>query len=352
MIARTNSTTSSSFGCSSLKIILTGKWFVITCAVASIAAVVILSMSAANMFPPIGSKAFIAAISIGSTILLLSFSGLIGTILAQNKNKKNDNPITQIKVRSIPPLHASFLPTKNTARLDDEQIIKNLQKQGYEGPFEEGGGGRCLFLSILPQIRESDLLNLSSSNQQRFKDWKELDKNQKAHLLRQIALEEEEQFLNNLPQGNLSNLNDLERIKELYKDMLEEVEKKRHADIRQQVRGVREAEMLTYCINHFQTYKKNTLRFANWAGTSELISIGILFKRRVMAFGQDFASSEEIKYDDKGNVLPYYASPLEFLPPILVFQCDGGGHYKRLEAPPNYDHSAISKSRITGSEQH
>ena len=191
----------------------------------------------------------------------------------------------------------------------DQQIILNLrEKQKYQGPFEEGSEGRCLFYSIVPQITQADVgRGLTSKFKKYFERWSALSKADKADRLRHMALDEEEDFLAALPINTKEFTPDQiqERIVELYKDGIQQFENV-GAEALNRARTTSLQEQFAFCKNRFKEYKEATWRPSNWAGTSELIAIGrFILNRKIKLFWQE---GSETHLDAQGNVLPYYSS--------------------------------------------
>ena len=224
---------------------------------------------------------------------------------------------------------------KIKVKWDDQTIIKNLIQQGFGSPVDKGGDGRCLFRSISPQITEEDCIVASTiphiqSLLCSFDEWSSYNLLEQSDLLRRLAMAEESYFFSSLSEDMALDEEGLKWIRELYKDMLAEIEHPLNFRLRETVRNTTDLEKYTYCRNHFSAYKASTSRPTNWAGTSELIALSRVFNRQTMAFGQDFASSKKVRLDQEGNVLPYHNWPCGTNPPIVVFQTNGGGHYQLL----------------------
>lgn len=321
------------------------KWLSLTFTAGEVAGIIIIGLGTANLFGSVGSMGFTASLATGGTLILTATIGLSGVgIIIYCKNPKSSPPLIDTTLPAEPKTDSNIEPERASAKspptqksvpLNDAEIIENLHRQGYKGPFEEGMGGRCLFLSIIPQLLPADIrLLLSSRYKEHFNNWLTLDKYAQADRFRQIALEEEELFLNTISSDSTRlTYNEEEGIEELYKDMLEELEKLGHARVRNRSTNDPLLNKLKYCKENFQQYKDNTLRPTNWAGTSEFTALGRLLKRQTQAFGQDFASREDVELDEEGNVLPYFTSFSGNLPPLVVFQRGGGGHYQRLVPP-------------------
>lgn len=265
-----------------------------------------------------------------------------------NKISENSHVSVSSSVEEPPkePPKVTVNPPTTKKELNDEEIINNLLKQGYSRPIEEGGDGRCLFWSILPQITEADVVKGEASKYANyFEGWKNLPANSadddKLDRLRQMALAEEEDFLKPLSASSKADMAKFSpdqkmRIFELYKDMIQELRHLAPDSVRKHLAELElnsDAEevlyqQFVYCKNSFKEYKSKTQQKYNWAGTSELIAIGRILECDVKAFGQD---TEPSSLDEKGNVLPYFSSGGGSSTPIVVFQCNGGGHYRRLE---------------------
>lgn len=311
------------------------KWMGPIFALIALCGLVLAALNIAHLFGPVGSSGFIVSLSCGGAIFLGSLI-VIALSCQAPKRKTERSPIRKEIPRKIsttlPSPITTSSPTKKSRKLSDGEIIKNLEKQGYVGPFEEGGGGRCLFFSIVPQITQTDIDQVDTAYNSYFHDWGNLSKEEQADRLRQVALAEEAEFMKNLDTNNLDAPAQV-RIRELWKDMKEELEHLGHFKISRLFASTSIVEMGDYCKREFDRYKSNTERSTNWAGTSELIAIGRIFKRQVIAFGQDFASGDNSHLDEQDHVLPYFSTAKTALSPIVIFQCHGGGHYKRLVPP-------------------
>jgi len=289
---------------------------------------------------------------------LLIFRGAIlsiisgGFLLLLSKNVRENWKGRQLQVIYLPESKPKIptpkipkpkIPTpkipssKNTStQMDDQSIIQQLTTQGFGLPEEKGGGGRCLFLSIAPQLTEADFAHAISIPHLNpllcsFPEWINLSAIEQADLLRTIALEAESHFFRTLPVNPKDLIaEDLDWIRELFKDMIQELKYSSFDDLRKQVAATSDLEKFEFCNQNFETYKKRTIRPHNWAGTSELIALSKVFNRQTMAYGQDYASSEKVLLDSDKNVLPYYHRQAGKTPPIVVFQLNGGGHYRLL----------------------
>lgn len=238
---------------------------------------------------------------------------------AQYKSKQSVQTDVQVKLSD---------PKPNVRLVNDREIIENLHKQGFEGPFEMGGGGRCLFLSIAPQITGEDLIE--TPEKMPLEQWSRLNLQEQADQLRAWAMQNEQAFISTLPRSYARlNKQDHLWIKELYKDMIQELRGLALKDVHEITKNSTKKDCFNYVKNNFEMYRQHTERSTNWAGSSEAISLSRLFKRHIQLFGQDSASSADVSFDDNGDVLPYckYSGKN---PPIFIFQRNGGGHYQRL----------------------
>jgi hypothetical protein len=224
-------------------------------------------------------------------------------------------------------------------KMTDPEIIHNLVLQNYSKPIEKGGDGRCLFLSIASQITEEDIDNVFPRRLS-FCDWSKLSLGGQADELRKLAMARETIFFDTLPLNVLDLTQDeLVWVRELYKDMLQELNKMSSSNsdhmqlLHKMITENSDELKLEYFKKNFLDYRKKTSQQFNWAGTSELIALSRVFNRETVAYGQDYASSDRMRIDKNGNVLPYHHRMFGRTPAIVVFQCNGGGHYKMLKLP-------------------
>lgn len=255
---------------------------------------------------------------------------------------KTDLQKMEALLNSILGHHKVKVGAKSSKKMTDPEIIQNLVLQNYSRPIEKGGDGRCLFLSVASQITKKDLVQAFLLEHLDgicgFAQWSELSLGEQADHLRKWAMQEENHFFTNLP-STVQELNedDLNWIREFYKDMLQELKGLGTSNsgqmklLHEMITESSDEQKYECCKNNFEEYSQNTSRQFNWAGTSELIALSRIFNRATMAFGQDYASSNEVKLDENNNVLPYHHRPLGSTPAIVVFQCNGGGHYKMLK---------------------
>lgn len=276
--------------------------------------------SGKRLYPNVNKSLIIAGVAFCSFFSLGIAYGIFLTVTY--KKKINISDLTASSKTS-----SSTTSVKETVfYLNDAPIVANLKKQGFLPPIERGANGSCLFLSVAPQITQEDLDYLDDSM---LKDWNSSTEQEKADLLRMLAMRAESQFICSLNDGIL-NEEDVDWINELYKDMLQEIEKLNFSDTRERSKAASAEEKLEFCKAHFSEYKKRTKKTYKWAGTSELIGIGRTFNRKVIAYGRDLAQSKKVLVNAKKEIQPYYESPTGELPPIYVFQCSGGGHYRQL----------------------
>ncbi len=242
---------------------------------------------------------------------------------------------------------------------DDNEILKKLKTGNSLINKECGGGGKCLFYSIAHQIKTEEFnaalakskeLILNATKREPFKEaidktrlrnvncsWTDLNETEKADVLRIIALIHQWEFINGdgfaLPTEKVDMW-----YEELYKDMLQELEvsgfsfsgskpisdAKLHVNIKKKRKCVKE---------WFPEYLKMTIELTNDAGSSEMIALSIFFNRVIKAYGEDGVAKHQIQWNDNGELLQYFSflpSDTPQKPPILIFQCGGGGHYQAL----------------------
>ena len=289
-----------------------------------------------NTFHLIGGLSlFVAGVSLCSIIPL-----------AIKKNCFKPRPIT---IRKLNKQEYAYHPT-------DEQIIHNLKLQGYSQPKERGKEGyHCLFYSALPDIISSDANpEVDLKYLEHFDNWKSLKKIERGQHLRTAALQNEQEFINEIKERSLkfNQMSDKEkhRIIELYKDMQQVLEENPFAEckkgftdyknFRKYPPGHFTIEYLTvsqlkYCMNKFTQYQKETSKQHSFAGTSEAIALALIFKRNLNIFGGYTLLPIPI---ENGNIRPFFTyAPDEVTkdaPSIVLFQSrKWGGHYQQLIPP-------------------
>lgn len=248
--------------------------------------------------------------------------------------KKNDLP----PAADLPPAPqvSNASRPRTQKKLKDSEIIDQLTQRKFDRPADEGGGGRCLFLSIQPQITESDLnlVRAKFPNTVSFSEWSRRSKEENADDLRFWAMQTERKFISSIRKSNrsYSQLDPLDRqwIREFYKDMYQEIHKVEADRVRIDTKDVTEEERLLFVKTHFDRYEEKTSCPTNESGSAEAISLSRLLQREIQMYGNDRASSEFVQLDADGNILPYCSYPGKKQPPIYVFQIGGGGHYRRL----------------------
>merc|ERR1719433_493165 len=90
--------------------------------------------------------------------------------------------------------------------MDDREILCNLRDTRGLLNRDQGAGGNCLFLSMAPQLSAADVAGLPSRSPDWMKlvgsdlgeRWEATSKIDRARLLRQIAMLDEFQFLEDL----------------------------------------------------------------------------------------------------------------------------------------------------------
>merc|ERR1712038_1894129 len=106
--------------------------------------------------------------------------------------------------------------------------------------------------------------------------------------------------------------------------------------VRQAVCEMSETEMRDYLLLHAEKYLRITGTEGNWAGSSEMVALANALGRRVLAYGNNFVSQDDVEVearsDGRFEVRPYLdvIIPLERQrgPPVHIFQTRGGGHYQ------------------------
>lgn len=264
-----------------------------------------------------------------SVVKLDAFTAKINSLQQRiQQEKQPQSPKVEIKVLS---------PIRKKEDWEDRQIRHRLQEQGFINPEHIGGGGSCLFFSVVHQVTDQDLTEaatfLNTPEETLTQEWSGSSLQLKANLLRKWALEAEVRFMDDLRSKDMKNWSEdeVQWVNELYKDILEQF-RKSHPEIKKLADGTSFADKWKKVSESHEIYanNENTGRTSNWAGTSELIGLSVIFKRQVQAYGKDKIEVPQVYTDSKGHVLPYFERLIGRSLPICIFQCNGGGHYNQL----------------------
>jgi len=269
--------------------------------------------------------------------------------------------------------HAGSL-SKRSVAMDDREILRNLRETRGLINREQGAGGNCLFLSMAPQLFAADVAELPSRSAAWLNlvgpdigtRWETASHQDRARLLRQIAMLDESEFLADLSarviDGQQIPAGIHWRALELYKDMAEEFissgiteladnkswslfgSGNMYNRVRQLTRETPPSKVHEFVLKHGKLYMQITGREGNWAGSSEMAALANAIGRKFEAYGNNWVSQDEVDMDSSGpggswEVLPYFTAPFAEsestnavlqLPPVSVFQVNGGGHYQAL----------------------
>ena len=235
------------------------------------------------------------------------------------------------------PAMANTSLSTNKILSNDNEVIALLLKQGYKETKNNAGGGKCLFYSIALQVTEQDIEEACRyySGKDVFlsqlKQWKSLTKVEQADLLRVLAMNVETDLVKALSEkdGALNN-QDQDFLNQFYRDCEQEISRPcSYPAILERVEKMTIGEKTEYCKKNFEKYKEITSGPTNWSGTTEAMSLAILFQRPLHIYGFDKIDCLTIQFNDKKEVLPYYqiSFPNNMKNPLGIFQCWGGGHY-------------------------
>jgi len=270
--------------------------------------------------------------------------------------------------------HAGSISRRSIA-IDDGEILRNLRDTRGLVNREQGAGGNCLFLSMAPQLCAADVAELPLRSVEWMdlvgsdigEQWEAISNYDRARLLRQVAMLDESAFLADLgalaTDGQQVPAKMHWRALELFKDMAEEFiprgitefahdksgsryesRKKLYSRIRQLAKETPASKVHEYVLKHGKQYMQITGREGNWAGSSEIAALANATGRKFEAYGNNWVSQELVEMDPSGpdgswEVLPYFTAPFVEsestnavlrLPPVRVFQKNGGGHYQAL----------------------
>lgn len=235
---------------------------------------------------------------------------------------------------------------------NDSEILASLKKTYSCNDVckQAGRDGNSLFLSLVDQIKDEDIhaaLNMNTLDDEikhRLNDWDPSKSEiEKALILRNTALMIEERFIRYLEHADLNALpeEDIQWLGELYRDMLQEFNHS-YSSIRDKAAKADAQTIFAYFkevvpslgVPRFNAYLERTNQNGHAAGTSEMTALSYLLKRPILAYGNDHASSVYVKVDEHQKALPFIVIQPNLIsskPPIALFQCNGGGHYKVLK---------------------
>lgn len=297
--------------------------------------------------------------SAGAVLLVLSAGRLSGW---RHHRSKRTRGIVQVPACVAEP-HQEFAEVYSGQRMNDMEILNNILERHGWYPQDKGAGGNCLFLSMAPQVEPEDLRDVhlrsvrweEALGSDLADQWKDLQILQRANILRQMAILDEAEFLEELQalgSGELPPEAEWD-VRELYTDMLEEfVSSNKHGlgdgvmgwDLQGVYKRVRKLlseyerdQVHEFVLKHGAEYMQITGRQGNWAGSSEMAALSSVLRRPVLAYGNNRVTQDEVKVkllEDGGKEVQPYFEARCFAEPrggaIRVFQVRGGGHYQML----------------------
>lgn len=271
--------------------------------------------------------------SAGAVLLVLSAGRLSGW---RHHRSKRTRGIVQVPACVAAEPHQEFAEVYSGQSMNDTEILNNIQERHGWYPQDKGAGGNCLFLSMAPQVEPEDLRDVHLRSV-RWEEalgsdladrWKDLQILQRANILRQMAIMDEAEFLEELQALGSAELSpEAEwRMRELFTDMVEEfVSSNKHGlgdgvmgwDLQGVYKRVRkllseyEREQIhEFVLKHGDEYMQITGRQGNWAGSSEMAALSSVLRRPVLAYGNNRVTQDEVKVkllEDGGKeVQPYF----------------------------------------------
>lgn len=233
-------------------------------------------------------------------------------------------------------------PSKNNGFLTkDNEIIENLRVHLGLEPVEKGGAGRCLFHSLREQISKTELVHVSAAWDAKIKNqlnnYDTLLPDEKADLLREIAIFEEKLFLEPSVAKKFADLSNDEQVwaLEMAKDWYQEfhgVNNARTWFLANKDTAAGREIMWQFVINNRNAYWAKTGCATNWAGSAEAIVFSRILQRPLRMYGRDLATSTKGAKLDAGVVMPYLDYNFAYTgDPLLILQTSGGGHYQMLK---------------------
>lgn len=248
--------------------------------------------------------------SAGAVLLVLSAGRLSGW---RHHRSKRTRGIVQVPACVAAEPHQEFAEVYSGQSMNDTEILNNIQERHGWYPQDKGAGGNCLFLSMAPQVEPEDLRDVHLRSV-RWEEalgsdladrWKDLQILQRANILRQMAIMDEAEFLEELQALGSAELSpEAEwRMRELFTDMVEEfVSSNKHGlgdgvmgwDLQGVYKRVRkllseyEREQIhEFVLKHGDEYMQITGRQGNWAGSSEMAALSSVLRRPVLAYGNN-----------------------------------------------------------------
>jgi hypothetical protein len=264
-------------------------------------------------------------------ILLCHSACLDNSESGPTNSDKNNNKI------KTEPLRANYL-------YSDEELIKNLRKTRALEPKDRGGAGRCLFLSLIDQIAQSELdkvkSGLPNNIQNKIAQYTAGTDEDKADLLREIAIYEEKRFIESHEDKDFKDLSphDQAWVVEMSKDWHEQFFSRDAArtyfgNYAESASGRQKLWEDVKIKTSREEYWSQTGCATNWAGTSEAIALARLLGRPLEMYGLDLVSgTDRIKLAEDGKVMPYFSyQKSSTKKPLQLIQLGGGGHYQMLQ---------------------
>eukprot|EP00435_Cladocopium_sp_Y103_P001609 s5737_g1.t1 len=286
--------------------------------------------------------------SAGAVLLVLSAGRLSGW---RHQRSKRTRGIVQVPACVAAEPQQEFAEVYGGERMNDTEILNNIQEQHGWTPQDKGAGGNCLFLSMAPQVEPEDLRDVHLRSE-RWEEalgsdladrWKDLKILQRANILRQMAIMDEAEFLEELQalgSGELPPEADW-RMRELFTDMLEEfVTSNKHGlgagvmgwDLQGVYKRVRKLlseyktdQVHEFVLKHGAEYMQITGREGNWAGSSEMAALSSVLRRPVLAYGNNTAGTSKSVTACDHRSLVYGLKETPHKRPWLLMAVDAAG---------------------------
>ena len=161
------------------------------------------------------------------------------------------------------------------------------------------------------------------------------------NILRNLAVQKMAFFLDENKDKSFSELSDIDQtwIHEMAKDFYEE-ENGSAEKTYTWFQSATDENKWKYVKDNKDKYLAKEIKAGCWAGTAEAIALARALGRGLRMYGNDKASRKYIKQKDLAKpVEPYFSLPgFPGQEDLLVFQTNGGGHYRMLKeilsAPP------------------
>lgn len=267
---------------------------------------------------------------------------------------------------------ASRMPSSCSLHLNmsDSEILSHLLDRHNLQSVSSDPRGENLFRAVAPQITAFDIAALPRSlaeasvalGEEPLRErWVELSLEERAQYLRNIAMLSTRLFVTSLAgESRCRNLIGKQQIspedvhartKELFKGIVKELvsagrlpgpppweHRELCAWVKEFVDRASSIEARHFVVSYAEDYLRLSVLPGHVGGGAEILALASAFRRPFLAYGNDWISRDTVEVDltERGDssIQPFFWSPFDgsegSLPPVRVFQVDGGVSYHML----------------------